>query len=106
MRRAWRERGARERESKKEREGRGFVGGSGASELRSFSVEDFFFFGDVGVGWVGERPVARVGLEVGGGGVGGVCHSSLCESKLWRSPERLTAFVGRISAQWLCFNGR
>lgn len=48
----------------------------------------------------------RVGLDVGGGGVGGVCHSSLCESKLWRSPERLTAFVGCISAQWLCFNGR
>lgn len=55
---------------------------------------------------MGERPVDGVGLDVGGGGVGGVCHSSLCESKLWRSPERLTAFVGRISAQWLCFNGR
>lgn len=80
--------------------------------LRSFFRESFFFFfGDVGFGLVGERTVDRVGLVVGdweeeGGGVGGVCHSSLCESKLWRSPERLTAFVGRISSQWLRFNGR
>lgn len=81
------------------------VGGSGASELRSFSGEGFFG-GDAGVVLVGVQPVDRVGLDVGGGGVGGVCHSSLCESELWRSPERLTAFVGRIPAQWLCFNGR
>lgn len=81
-----------------------WVGGSGASELRSFSGEAFL--GGCW-GWVGGgAPVDRVGLDVGGGGVGGVCHSSLCESELWRSPERLTAFVGRISAQWLCFNGR
>lgn len=77
------------------------------SELRSFSGEGFF--GEVGVEGAGSGQ-GWVGLEVGGGGghggVGGVCHSSLCESKLWRTPERLTAFVGRIPAQWLRFNGR
>lgn len=37
---------------------------------------------------------------------GEVCHSGLCESKLWRTKERLTAFVDCIAEQWFGFNGR
>lgn len=75
------------------------------SELRSILGERVFLGW---FGWWGEKGQWtgldwRLGLGVC---VGGVCHSSLCESKLWRTPERLTAFVGRIPAQWLRFNGR